>query len=163
MQHAHFLLREVSGGSRCHSIREWAHTPPLSRRWPACVFSRALQLCVCDLTSGLKRNAGKVAFSDFELRPPAEIVRVQRAKSGKVAFFDFQAKSFAEIVGVHRANAGKVAFSDFELRPSAEIVRVHCAKPGKVAFFDFQAKPFVGGCYREKNQNYDNQKKHDKK
>ena len=40
-------------------------------------------------------KAGKVAFSDFEVQPSAEIMR-------------------AEIVRVHRRNAGKVAISDFQ-------------------------------------------------
>ena len=50
------------------------------------------------------RDAGQVAFSDFE---------VQHLWRSRVSI---------------ARNAGKVAFSDFEVQPSAEIARVHRAK-----------------------------------
>ena len=51
------------------------------------------------------RNAGKVAFFDFEVQPSAERSRVSIAQG-----------------------AGKVVFSDFEVQPSAEIARVDRAE-----------------------------------
>ena len=69
------------------------------------------------------RNAGKVAFSDFEAQPSAEIVRVERAVyAGKVAISDFEVQPSAEIARVDRM----ILIS--KCNPLSEIVRVHRAK-----------------------------------
>ena len=62
------------------------------------------------------------------LQPFAEIVQSIVRNAGKVAFSDFEAQPFAEIARSIVRNAGKVAFADFELQPSTEIARVHRAK-----------------------------------
>ena len=74
---------------RCSTSEVWFRkTNPLRRSWASSA-----------------RNAGKVAFSDFEAQPFAEIAR----------------------------DAGNVTFSDFELQPSAEIARVHRSKNAVVS------------------------------
>ena len=49
------------------------------------------------------RNAGKVAFSDFEVQPSAELCVSIATNAGKIVFSDFEVQPFADIVRVHRA------------------------------------------------------------
>ena len=99
------------------------------------------------------RNAGEIAFFDFEVQPSAEIARVECAESGEIAFFFFRSATLCgdracQVCGMHvklrfpiskcnplrrscvssARNAGEIAISDFEVQPSAEIVLVHRAK-----------------------------------
>ena len=99
------------------------------------------------------RNAGEIAFLDFEVQPSAEIVRVECAECRWNCDFGFRSATLcgdracrvrgmqvklrfriAKCNPLRRScvssarNAGEIAISDCEVQPSAEIKRVHRAK-----------------------------------
>ena len=111
------------------------------------------------------RNAGEIAFLDFEVQPSAEIVRVECAECRWNCVFGFRSATLCgdracRVRGMQvklllwaskcnplrrscvssARNAGEIAISDFEVQPSAEIVRVHRSKCSENCDFWFHTK-----------------------